>query len=312
MAGESVCMARAAHEYRRSIGKCDFTLLQLAVLDFILYSSLERWPARDYAIFPLQKDIAEQRGIDEGDVGKTIKWLCRQKVIEVAGCRYALLPPPWTVPVRVRETQELLAREAWLEGLEEGQPDLLPPEKSLNEARREVFVESSRVESKLVESSGKSQVGESPTKGIAKVGESPSRGLEVGESPSLVDRIDRIDVDPDRLIDSRSVQTRSDPDRSDRPDEGTKLNSVQGVRVGESPSSHRAHVMAELWRVIGQHEKFGRSASHWQKCEERLLDEVDELIGVLKDLERAGRAPSSRAAWMMRCTKNAMLAKGWH
>lgn len=306
----------AAHEYRRTIGKHEFSETYLVILDLILWASLERRPVpRLYAIFPLQKDIAEQRGIDEGDCSRALKWLVKQKVIEIEGCRYMLLPPPWTVPVRVEDSEELRAREAWLERVEEEQSDLLPPDKSLNEARREVFVESSRdgksVESKSVESaasswtasksSGKSPVGFSPT-GDGRVGENPSP--PVGENPTRsVASIGSID--PDRLIDSRSTSSRS-PNRSDRVDRGFE-GGKSGV--GENPSLSRDHVMAEMFAVIGEHERFGRSASHWHRCAELILDDLDELTGVLKDLERVGRAPGNKAAWMMTSSKNALMLR---
>lgn len=307
-------MGIAAHEYRRVIGKHEFSETYLVILDLILWASLERRPApRLFAIFPLQKDIAEQRGIDEGDCSRALKWLVKQKVIEIAGCRYMLLPPPWTVPVRVQDSEELRAREAWLEQMEEAQADLIPPDKSLNEARREVFVESSRdakVESKSVESagsswttsksSGKSPVGFSPT-GDGRVGENPT--LKVGENPT--GGVASIDSDrSDRIIDSRITPSRSD--RSDRVDRALRKES-RGGRVGENPS--RDHVMAEMFSVIGEHERCGRSACHWERCGELILDTLDELTGVLKDLERVGRAPGNKAAWMMTSTKNALMLR---
>jgi hypothetical protein len=331
----TVALAATARAYRRAIGKHAFSEQHLVVLDFILFYSLERGCLK--ALIPKQNFFARLRGLDEGDVSKAIKWLRLQNVIEVEGDFFSLLPPGgWTAPVRIRETQETRALEDWLERVEPDQPELLPPDQTLNDAHREVFVESSREsQSSRVEStasswtgSKSSPVGENPT-GRGKVGDFPTKVGEfptqepaaaappsepVGDFPTARARVDR-SIDSDRLIDSRS----STP-RIDRSIEGAgKVGDFPTVPAGPVPpptgGEYRAYVEQRLFQVIGQDERFGRMRETWYRALQVVPDQVDELIGVALEKKRLGqftrtKSTNPMAAWLNASVRTAL--QGWY
>jgi hypothetical protein len=197
--------------YQREIDRAGFTETQKLILRKILYYSIPF--ERMEMVVPMQRALAIVCGLDEGDVSRTLVWLENNRVIErgenqlpVAGAMvrrhyYCIVPPPWllrdasgkVIPDRVHDTPELRDMERWLENPGEDHPELFPQDPTLNDARREIFVES-RVESSRESAMGPagtvrahgarslpSGVGNSPTGGV---GNSPTLPGGIGNSPT--------------------------------------------------------------------------------------------------------------------------------
>ncbi len=284
---------RTARAYRRAVSKADFKETHLRILEKIIFYSADL--ERHKAIFTRQSDIALICKLDEGEVSKALDELEDWKVIEretvtvwkrARWLTVALLPPPWmTVKDRITEDRNFQEVERFLETIELSADDLLPPDTSFADARRQQFVES-RVESSRHEvETPSSQVSPDPDEGAGGPSGLPASHSPVGKSPTrpVVENPSR----PEPVGKSPTPSTR-DRDREVPRDSGPGSQSRERVLGLESNApkrpdaaalDYRAYVHDYLFETIGIHEKTGRCAVLWEDAIREIPEKLDELIG---------------------------------
>lgn len=298
--------AVAARAYRRAMRRHEFSEPQWRLVDLVLFYSLERGEYR--ALIPRQQFFCELLGLRKGKVSEELAWLQRQSVIESGSLDRGwlwfgvLAAEGWRVPLRVVESKSLVELEGWLERVQADQPELIAAPASLNEALREVQVENgerraSRVEAvpAAVSSPGGnlaagSRVPLGGTSALKPASEVPPGGTLSGRvlpqgTASSPGGNPRARVDSDRIIESRSTESR-----------------IESSRVG---GSFGAYLEDRLFRLIGDHERNGRSGPTWRRALAEIPEELDELCGVCEDMKRVGRMKSP-GAWMNVATRQAL------
>lgn len=314
----------ADRAYRRALRRHDFRDNPREVAHVVLFFSYGM--GRPKAYFPLQRMLAECLGMDESEVSRELKWLRAQRVLEVDGEWYALMPPEsWKVPLKVDNSDAL---EAWLERVDPAHPELFPKAPSLNDALREVFAEGQaaaagtaavrpggspsrdRAESTETERPSRN-CSESERGGLGK-SPSPSAAI-VGSFPTGTPREDS----GSRYREAREQPSRPDTSRErvldlEKEGQAEARLATRGASAAARPASateSRATVEAQLYELIGEHERDGACARMWERAIEQIPDTLEGLIGEARYKQRSRQLHGSVAAYLNRTVYNELTRR---
>ena len=323
-------MLRPALEYFNGVRHHDFTepqrLLVLTVIEYSLIRSLRADSASEFRMIVNEQQVFCQLcGLRKSKVSEELSWLHRQSVVESGSLDrgwlwFALLPTiGWRVPLRVSEASELVKLERWLEETTPDQPELIPPDPTLNEMLRVDFVErqrgNSRVEPGAVRSSAMG-ISSSPAGNqveskwpVGRLWAAVEDGMRAEPVPPQGTATLKVPPQGTARVPQEGTPARVEPDNRSR------YVSVQsnrlidrGYREETEQVRNEARQRAEgrLFRLIGENERKERCAMIWFEAIDRIPARLEELIGHVEMLQREHRLNTRPAAWLNVSVRNAL------
>ena len=341
-------MLRPALEYFNGVRHHDFTepqrLLVLTVIEYSLIRSLRADSASEFRMIVNEQQVFCQLcGLRKSKVSEELSWLHRQSVVESGSLDrgwlwFALLPTiGWRVPLRVSEASELVKLERWLEETTPDQPELIPPDPTLNEMLRVDFVErqrgNSRVEPGAVRSSAMG-ISSSPAGNqveskwpVGRLWAAVEDGMRAEPVPPQGTATLKVPPQGTARVPPQGTATLKVPPQGTarvpqegtparvEPDNRSRYVSVQsnrlidrGYREETEQVRNEARQRAEgrLFRLIGENERKERCAMIWFEAIDRIPARLEELIGHVEMLQREHRLNTRPAAWLNVSVRNAL------